>query len=116
MPTQQETFDKVVKHLLTQNYQCVDEAGNCVYRDDKGGSCAAGCLIPDYDYHPKMEYLAIDPHRTTKNEATEAVLKEGHDLFLVCDLQQIHDENEPEKWLELLQAEATERGLIFNGK
>ena len=50
----QEIFDKVAKHLLTQNERAVNASGRCKYRIN-GLKCAAGILISDSDYLPEME-------------------------------------------------------------
>lgn len=34
--TNQEIYDKVAKHLLTQKKQCVDGNGDCQYRNEEG--------------------------------------------------------------------------------
>lgn len=52
--TNQEIFDKVVRHLLTQKAQSTD-GSNCLYRGEHGMSCAVGCLISDEHYTPDIE-------------------------------------------------------------
>jgi hypothetical protein len=55
--TDQEVFDQVANHLLTQNKRSVSATDNtlCVYRSPDGLKCAAGCLIADDEYDPRME-------------------------------------------------------------
>lgn len=54
--TEQEIFDKVVRHLIAQGEQAVDPAtGRCQYRAPGGLKCAIGCLIPDELYEPEMD-------------------------------------------------------------
>lgn len=49
--TRQEIFDKVARHLLTQNEKSIADVlvgeGGCAYRGANGLKCAIGCLIPD---------------------------------------------------------------------
>jgi hypothetical protein len=56
--TDQEIFDKVALHLLTQG-RPARESGSCKYRTPGGRKCAIGCLIEDDQYTPKMEGLRI---------------------------------------------------------
>jgi len=50
MATLQETFDKVARHLLTQQAKAEQPDGNCAYRGEHGRKCAVGCLISDEEY------------------------------------------------------------------
>ncbi len=50
----QEIYDKVSKHLLTQNKKSKLD-GKCSYRGDNHTSCAIGCLIPYDLYDSQME-------------------------------------------------------------
>ena len=52
----QEAFDKVATHLLTQNKRSVSlDEQTCLYRSPDGLKCAIGCLISDEDYLPEMD-------------------------------------------------------------
>lgn len=51
----QQTFDRIVKHLLQQGRQSINDFGSCRYRGENGASCAVGCLITDEAYYPSME-------------------------------------------------------------
>lgn len=58
--TQQEVFDYIAHHMLTQGKKAYnDYTDSCCYRivinDGEVLKCAAGCLIPDEDYDPKIE-------------------------------------------------------------
>ena len=55
----QEFFDKVKTHLLTQNAKSISPTGYCKYRFG-GLSCAIGCCIPDEVYDSAMEMLSSD--------------------------------------------------------
>lgn len=49
--TEQEVFDQVARHLLTQGaFARIGSAGRCVFRTSSGLKCAAGCLISDEEY------------------------------------------------------------------
>ncbi len=97
--TQQEIFDKVKTHLLTQNAKAEVEMGFCLYRHPKGLMCAAGCLISDEEYSPEMEgnnFPMLFPK----------FFSEDHPLFphitLIRNLQKVHDDLNPPAWPEAL--------------
>ncbi len=96
--TNQEVFDKVATHLLTQNRKSI--IGNaCKYRGPNGLKCAAGILIPDDVYDSCMENVVID---TILREIPEL----AHLLpfsSLLFDLQQIHDWKDVPNWKAELQ-------------
>ena len=100
--TNQEVFDKVATHLLTQNRKSIneEETGNaCKYRGPNGLKCAAGILIPDDVYDSCMENVVID---TILREIPEL----AHLLpfsSLLFDLQQIHDWKDVPNWKAELQ-------------
>lgn len=96
-------FEIVEKHMLKQKKQSVNSGGmKCAYRGVDGLKCAVGCLIKDEFYRPDIEHgLSTTP------AAQEAVAKSlGYEkeqlpkniLNLLCDLQDIHDQEEPECW------------------
>jgi hypothetical protein len=95
----QETFDKVYKHLLTQRKQCFrtfpggkQEPG--YYGDTSGMRCAIGCLIAPHEYRNSMEGETITVLR--ENYYVEAFF--GVDHRLLCHLQMIHDMRPPSDW------------------
>lgn len=56
MMTAQQIFNKVAKHLATQQVQSRGRAGGkCMYRGRNGTSCAVGCLIPEQSYRPEFD-------------------------------------------------------------
>ena len=58
--TNQEVFDKVATHLLTQNKKAICPIdGRCKYRTSEGLKCAAGIMISDDEYSPEMENRGI---------------------------------------------------------
>lgn len=118
MMTQQEIFDKVSSHLLTQNAKSEDD-GACLYRSPTGLKCAIGALIPDGLYDPVIENVPIDNIYIEPGTKTlQNILREiGCDanLDFLTDLQAIHDDFNPHEWEERLKILADEYELIFNG-
>jgi hypothetical protein len=116
----QEIFDKVAKHLLTQNRQAKGKTG-CAYRGDNGDKCAIGCLIPDEDYGPKMENGAPrigDPESLPLNtRLVTAFCREklgastDEDILFLTRLQSLHDYSPPEDWRGELQSFAAQYEL-----
>jgi hypothetical protein len=111
-------FDKVARHLLTQNKKST-KGRNCTYRsvDEKGNvlMCAAGCLIPDRLYNEKeiegwtWYHLAlgirISSYRSILGDDMPDDLKfiHGLDTFVACYLQTIHDSVPPMDWKNKLR-------------
>lgn len=57
--------------------------------------CAAGCLIPNEEYDASLEECGT----VLMNNAVRAIIaKQGHDLGLVRDLQEVHDDFKIEDW------------------
>jgi hypothetical protein len=99
--TEQEVFDIVARHLLTQGRRAAVDLGyndgqlNCLYRTPEGLKCAAGCLIPDEAYDESMEGIMIGSliHNGTKL----AHLKPF--MMLLNRLQGAHDEAEDDDFM-----------------
>lgn len=53
--TNQEIFDRVVRHLAKQGRPAAYDDGTCAYRMPDGEACAIGCLIPDENYSRRLE-------------------------------------------------------------
>lgn len=94
--TAQEVFDIVAKHLLTQNAKSSQSDKICQYRSSDGKVCAAGCLIPDEHYNPRIENCdwneLVDQYYFPKNHRN-----------LIYDLQGIHDGCPVSFWKEKLK-------------
>lgn len=104
--TQQQIFDQVSNHLLTQN--CKSSNGvACLYRGPNNTKCAAGCLIADNEYHVGLE---------NKNweRLLEINLISNFHFELIADLQRIHDIRKIEFWREDLIRLAEKYQLTFN--
>lgn len=100
MFTKQETFDRVARHLLTQNEESNGflsdgeaETLTCLYRSGLL-KCAAGCLIPEEEY--KEEYEGKDVKLLCSKYDWSYFF--GHDIELVSFLQTIHDTYHPNEW------------------
>jgi len=107
--TEQEVFDKVATHLLTQMERAVigkKGVSACQYRAGEL-SCAAGCLIPDEEYD--KNFLE---NKDWGYLIAAGVVPDMH-ADLVIPLQHIHDRNEPQFWKQKLEALAWNRGLDF---
>lgn len=86
--SKQEIFDTVYLGLASQGFERSINLENdkCMYRDNEGRKCAAGWLIPDEDYDPKMDTQGI----VTRVD----YFKEKYDLdtlIFIGDLQRSHD-------------------------
>jgi hypothetical protein len=111
--TKQETFDIVARHLLTQNAKAwgpydsdIGPTQGCVYRDADGRKCAAGCLIPDDVYRPRLEGEIAD------GQVMRAILIDhGHEPGFVRSLQHVHDDYVAEEWPHKLRIMADRNGL-----
>lgn len=93
----QEVFDHVIEHLVTQGKRCYHLNGDveegvqheiCLYRSPEGMSCAVGCLISDEEYHPDMENAEV--HSIIERFEQIRWMDDYSDLL--CDLQDLHDE------------------------
>jgi|ERR1043166_3582484 hypothetical protein len=112
--TDQETFDKVARHLLTQKERsmCLNNT-NCAYRGVDGLKCAVGALIPDELYTPDLEGQNCD-------DPEVAMVLEGlgyRNTYLCRRLQMVHDTIEPARdghclgWKHWLAEVAKDFGL-----
>ena len=95
--TNEETFDKVHTHLLTQQ-SAATEDGKCCYRAGPK-SCAVGCLIPDALYTSEIEGASvatlINQGDTYPHHPLGYALKQAgftpEQYPLLRDLQRVHD-------------------------
>ena len=104
--SEQEVFDQVKNHLLTQMECSVNEQEHCVYKSEEGLKCAAGCLIAEHQYDPKMEGEAWS------GLVTQGIVPNAHEE-LIGKLQSIHDGMLPENWSFELEELAKERNLCY---
>ena len=90
----QEVFEFIVAHLLTQKEKSLDEKGiGYRYRGENGLKCAVGAIIPDEDYDLTWEGCALkSPLLLIKPSPIDSYLdNKGYDRDLLSDLQFIHD-------------------------
>jgi hypothetical protein len=104
--TNQEIFDKVAHHLLTQR-QVSRTEGCCRYRDDHGLKCAIGCLIPDEIYDPTIEEATVGTRKVMGLLSRAGVIPEYDQVHVLLtdflqDLQLVHDDCEVDRWAERL--------------
>lgn len=103
--TEQEVFDQVATHLLKQNVQSRGGSkGYCVYKNQSGLKCAAGCLIGDDEYNPNFE------DNSWGTLVTEGLVPDAHHK-LIGELQTLHDNSGAEDWLGELTKFAIKRKL-----
>lgn len=94
--TNQEIFDKVAKHLITQSAKSINHPDwFCRYRADNGLKCAVGCLIKDEDYRSDIEGQSICQISKvfTNIDIDESIellrsLQHCHDSFYVTNWKQ----------------------------
>lgn len=106
LATEQEVFDQVANHLLTQKRKSKDGEILCKYRDSKGNKCAAGCLISDKEYDETMEKISWT--QLAKN----GTVPHYHGV-LIRDLQIVHDDEYPSRWKSALKRVAKKYRLVF---
>ena len=129
--TPQEVFDKVARHLLTQNSRSMNTmpggSDGCAYRGRDGKMCAFGCLIPDDCYSPTLENstavsilkgnFPFEPRDLVDEDAWRAAAacvrsRLGDDCLelrhLIQQLQDIHDVDleGPVNWRDQLRETA----------
>ena len=105
--TEQEIFDQVSKHLLTQNSRAVLNLDICRYRGGNNSKCAGGCLMSDKEYKPGFE----------NQSWYQLVLRKQIPVYnhiFISKLQTIHDSIPVEQWKEKLQELAIDNSLMFN--
>ncbi len=90
--TTEEVFEYIRNHLLTQNRISADIDGACVYKNEQGLKCAAGCLIPDEKYHPPK----IEDTKWRKL-VDIGYVPEAH-VELIQEMQHIHDDYDLITW------------------
>jgi hypothetical protein len=97
--TQQEIFDKVARHLLTQKKRAT-VSGHCRYRTPDGCKCAIGCLISDEDYDPEFEGERVT--HLLGRHAIPSLENLDCDRIFLSRLQVLHDTGLPINWPKAL--------------
>jgi len=106
-----DVFNYVKQHLLNQNEKSVDpHTLSCFYRaqkeDGKVLMCAVGCLIDDNYYSDEFENSSPGDIRV-KKAIESSITNWEYNVSLLSELQNIHDEYEPDQWslkLEYLES------------
>lgn len=120
----QEMFDKVVTHLLTQKARSLGPGptgamwamlmqsggSTCLYRNDEGLKCAAGCLIPEDKYHPSMETVSVEGLPFFQDLCEDG----DKQLALLRKCQEVHDQIEIPDWEMTIKYLAAVYKLQFN--
>ena len=83
-------IQRVARHLILQNQRSYDQ--DCMYRSEKGLTCAVGCLVSDAEYDREMEGLNISGAIFAKFNI-EALRQS-----LLGSLQVVHDSIMPYQW------------------
>jgi len=106
--TEQEVFDQVYVHLLTQNERSVNELSGCSYRSGNL-KCAAGCLIDDSEYRSEMDR---NPNGMSgwRKLVSIGLVPDSH-CYLIRRLQEVHDACDVHEWKEVLNSLAKEFNL-----
>lgn len=116
----QEIFDTIAKHLLTQNQKSLDNTGKCVYKSALGLSCAVGCLLKDKDTTDYEGIGVVDlrnalmdrNHKNLYQDLLSVNIPDTDEAFnLLAYLQIIHDSFQPVKWQYHLKVLAEQQGL-----
>ena len=104
--SEQEVFDQVKTHLLTQNERS-GTSGLCLYRGPNDTKCAAGCLMSDEEYDKDFEdndwFQLTDEHNVTNAHS-----------HLIRNLQKLHDESPVQEWKTELKLLAKNLNLKYN--
>jgi hypothetical protein len=111
--TEQEVFDQVATHLLTQKVQSrASKTKVCAYRGANGLMCAAGCLISDDEYQESFDFIGTSWEQLIQHGR----VKTDKHSDLIESLQIIHDSNTVsynvvDQWEVELMKLAIEKGL-----
>lgn len=106
--TEQQIFDQVAQHLLKQGRRCVRLGGGCVYRGPNGMKCAAGALIDDDEFNPRLDSSGL----TWLMAVAGGLVPAAHANF-VRGLQNLHDQ-ELGQFEPKLREFARAHKLVFN--
>jgi len=102
----QEVYDKVKAHLLSQGRKSLNANGQCAYRGENGAMCAVGVLIPDSMYSRSMEGAACNAV-----ELRDVLDNLGINREFARRLQQIHDDVYLSNWHNEIKRFAVIHGL-----
>lgn len=110
--TDQELYDRVKSHLLTQQARAETMPGGaCRYRAPDGRRCAIGCLISDDQYQSKFEGHAVSGAKECCKQLRRAAGISEQQLDMAESLQGIHDYTAVPLWEGKLRDLAVRYGL-----
>jgi len=118
LETDYDVFNYVKQHLLNQNERSVDpHTLSCFYRSQNENGktlmCAVGCLIDDNFYSEKLENCS--PNDTEVRRAVENSMSNWeYNVSLLSELQNIHDEYDPDEWSVKLESLESYFGGVNN--
>jgi len=106
-----DVFNYVKEHLLNQNEKSLDPwTLSCYYRAQKESGevlmCAVGCLMDDNYYSHEFENSSPSDIRV-RAVIEKSIPNWAYNVDLLSELQNIHDEYEPDNWslkLEYLES------------
>lgn len=102
--TNQEIFDKVAKHLLTQNARSQDIRNIvCAYRGSNDMKCAIGVLIEDKYYNRLLEGYSVSDFNVKKALEKSGIEFDNGRIYFLHDLQRIHDSALIGSWRDRLE-------------
>lgn len=113
MLTQQEIFNTVKTHLLTQMVKARNGMGLCVYRTEDGLKCAVGCLMSDEFYAKYGQDLEQSSVSAFTLEHFDALKIKERDQELLRRLQTVHDAYSPAEWPNQLRLVADKYRLAY---
>ena len=106
--TEQEVFNYVAHHLLTQNKKSSLENYNLfAYHGNNNLKNAAGCLIADSEYTDQMKLFSW-------YELISLKIAPSNHCELIIDLEGVHDAYEASDWRNQLMEVAQDFNLKFN--
>ena len=112
LATEQQVFDQVARHLLTQNTKAINDLGVCKYRfrlnDNTILKCAVGFLIADDEYSQEMEGSLYGSYDFNEFFGFKG---EAPHLTLLRSLQNLHDKHPVLIWKEELEKIAADFNL-----
>lgn len=117
--TDQEMFNKIVTHLLTQKVRSestdADGTTTCLYRGPDGAKCAVGVLIADEHYTPSLESRVVTSWPVSKALVASGVISahSPRTQMLLAACQGVHDATHPRQWKDRLTELAEEYNLTM---
>jgi len=109
-PVKKQTlFDRIARHLLTQNAKAVNRNGECRYRGPNGTKCAVGAVLPDKLYKRTLEGSDVSSLINKLGKDAPKWLEENH--YFLSSMQSLHDSSMPCDWPERLRKLAWDHEL-----